>query len=151
MKLMPASSARFMIANDVASSQPTWYIIDFSSASPNVIAPRQSGDTFTPVLPRLRYSMRPASRRRERESRRALLEGTPPAGSFLIAGQRDALAARAHQLRAVIPHVRDQRARRQLLLVTLSPRLIPEKPIDDRARVLFGPPVDASREEAEEA
>src|SRR3954467_11613195 len=48
-KLMPASSAAWMIRIDLSWSG--------SPQAPNIIAPRQSGLTLTPVLPRLRYSM----------------------------------------------------------------------------------------------
>src|SRR4051794_37880129 len=49
MKLMPASSAAWMIRIDSSwSVLPHW---------PNIIAPRQSGLTFTPVLPKLRSCM----------------------------------------------------------------------------------------------
>src|SRR4051794_18186970 len=46
---MPASSAAWMIRIDLSWSG--------SPQAPNIIAPRQSGLTLTPVLPRLRYSM----------------------------------------------------------------------------------------------
>src|SRR4051812_36691176 len=49
MKLMPASSARWMIAIDLS-----WSV---SPQAPNIIAPRQSGLTWTPVVPRLLISM----------------------------------------------------------------------------------------------
>src|SRR5258708_23433713 len=55
MKLMPAASARSSIACVVASSAPALCIIDLSSASPNVMPPRHSADTFTPAAPRFRY------------------------------------------------------------------------------------------------
>src|SRR4051794_21514208 len=49
MKLMPASSAAWRIRIDSSwSALPHW---------PNIIAPRQSGLTFTPVLPKLRSCM----------------------------------------------------------------------------------------------
>src|SRR4051794_38301764 len=46
---MPASSAAWMIRIDLSWSG--------SPHAPNIIAPRHSGLTLTPVLPRLRYSM----------------------------------------------------------------------------------------------
>src|SRR3954447_17477749 len=46
---MPASSAAWMIRVDLSWSG--------SPHAPNIIAPRHSGLTWTPVLPRLRYSM----------------------------------------------------------------------------------------------
>src|SRR4051812_46710473 len=49
MKLMPASSAAWMMRMD-----SSWSLLP---QSPNIIAPRQSGLTFTPVLPRLRSCM----------------------------------------------------------------------------------------------
>src|SRR4051794_21107487 len=49
MKLMPASSARWMIEIDLS-----WSV---SPQAPNIIAPRQSGLTWTPVVPRLRISI----------------------------------------------------------------------------------------------
>ena len=52
-----ASSARFMIANEVFSSHPTLCMNDFSSASPKVMAPRQSTGTLSPLFPSDRYSM----------------------------------------------------------------------------------------------
>src|SRR4051794_39721543 len=57
MKLTPRSRARLMIANEVCSSAPTLCMNDFSSASPNVIAPRQSTGTLSPLFPSDRYSM----------------------------------------------------------------------------------------------
>src|SRR3954466_5966784 len=51
MKLIPASSAAWMIRVDSSwSALPHW---------PNIIAPRQSGLTFTPVVPKLRSCMAP--------------------------------------------------------------------------------------------
>src|SRR5690242_10646151 len=71
MKPTSRSSARFMIAKAVFSSQPTLCMNDFSSASPNVIAPRHSTGTFRPLLPRDRYSIaRPPSGTREYSGRR---------------------------------------------------------------------------------
>src|SRR3954470_9088658 len=49
MKLIPASSARWMIRIDSSWSG--------SPQAPNIIAPRQRGLTFTPVVPRARYSI----------------------------------------------------------------------------------------------
>ena len=49
MKLMPASSAAWIVAIDVSWSG--------SPQPPNIIAPRHSGLTWIPVRPRLRYSM----------------------------------------------------------------------------------------------
>src|ERR1700759_3871464 len=49
MKLIPASSARWMILIDVSWSG--------SPHAPNIMEPRQSGLTCIPVRPRLRYSM----------------------------------------------------------------------------------------------
>src|SRR5258708_15041063 len=47
MKLMPASCDRVMMRSDVAASV----------GPPNVIVPRHSGETLSPLRPRLRYSM----------------------------------------------------------------------------------------------
>ena len=53
MKLMPASSAAWMIATDSSwSGLPQ---------APNIMAPRHSGLTLTPVRPKLRYSIAPAA------------------------------------------------------------------------------------------
>src|SRR4051794_29841869 len=49
MKLIPASSARWMMRIDWSWSG--------SPQAPNIIAPRQSGLTLTPVLPSVRYSI----------------------------------------------------------------------------------------------
>src|SRR6188768_1257421 len=87
MKLMPASSARDRIACAVASSALTACIIDRSSASPKVMAPRHSVDTLTPLAPRLRYSMGSSSRGR-----------IPP----LTPGVRPATAADVPALAALI-------------------------------------------------
>src|SRR3954470_5805874 len=57
MKFTPSSSARFRMSNDVFSSAPTLCMNDFSSASPKVIAPKQSSDTFTPDAPSFLYFM----------------------------------------------------------------------------------------------
>src|SRR3954451_22190387 len=51
MKLMPPSSAAWMIRTD-----SSWSLLP---QSPNIIAPRQSGLTLTPVVPRLRSCMAP--------------------------------------------------------------------------------------------
>src|SRR5436190_9117106 len=51
MKLIPASRAAWMIRID-----SSWSLLPHS---PNIIAPRQSGLTWTPVLPSARYSIRP--------------------------------------------------------------------------------------------
>src|SRR3954453_20705232 len=51
MKLMPASSAAWMMRTD-----SSWSALP---QSPNIMAPRQSGLTLTPVHPRLRSSMAP--------------------------------------------------------------------------------------------
>src|SRR3954454_8063134 len=51
MKLIPASSAAWMMRID-----SSWSVLPHS---PNIIAPRQSGLTLTPVLPRLRSCMAP--------------------------------------------------------------------------------------------
>src|SRR3954469_18331935 len=51
MKLMPPSSAAWMMRTD-----SSWSVLPHS---PNIIAPRQSGLTLTPVLPRLRSCMTP--------------------------------------------------------------------------------------------
>src|SRR5258706_12176393 len=59
MKLTPASSARSSIAWLVASSAPTPCMNWPWTGSPNVIAPKHSDETFTPVAPRFRYSMAP--------------------------------------------------------------------------------------------
>src|SRR5262245_52985808 len=79
MKLMPASTATFMMSNDVFSSQPTSCMNDSASASPNVIAPRQSVETFTPVDPSVRVSM-PAGIPRGGRSREAGQVGKRAAG-----------------------------------------------------------------------
>src|SRR5438309_11519068 len=55
---MPAASARSISARAVSSSQLALCIIERSSTSPKVMAPRQSVDTLTPAAPRLRISMR---------------------------------------------------------------------------------------------
>ncbi len=47
MKLMPASRALAMIRDDVASSV----------GPPNIMVPRQIGEIFRPLRPRLRYCM----------------------------------------------------------------------------------------------
>src|SRR5438105_3272334 len=49
MKLMPASSARWMMR-----IESSWSVFPHA---PNIIAPRQSGLTLTPLLPSLRCSM----------------------------------------------------------------------------------------------
>src|ERR687889_1373444 len=49
MKLIPASSARWMIRIDSFSS--------LLPQSPNIMAPRQSGLTYMPVRPRVRCSI----------------------------------------------------------------------------------------------
>src|SRR3954447_22431632 len=51
MKLIPASSAAWMMRTD-----SSWSVLP---QSPNIIAPRQSGLTLTPVIPRLRSCMAP--------------------------------------------------------------------------------------------
>src|SRR6476619_7359770 len=51
MKLMPASSAAWMMRTD-----SPWSVLPHS---PNIIAPRQSGLTFTPVVPSSRSCMAP--------------------------------------------------------------------------------------------
>src|SRR3954453_13993922 len=51
MKLMPPSSAAWMMRMD-----SSWSVLPHS---PNIIAPRQSGLTLTPVIPRLRSCMAP--------------------------------------------------------------------------------------------
>ena len=53
----PGSDAFVQIGQSVKEGD-TLCIIDFSSASPKVIAPRHRVETFTPAAPRLRYSMR---------------------------------------------------------------------------------------------
>src|SRR3954447_25029630 len=50
MKLIPASSARWMIR-----TESSWSVLP---QAPNIIVPRQSGETWTPVRPSGRYSMR---------------------------------------------------------------------------------------------
>jgi hypothetical protein len=47
-----------MIANEVSSLAPTPCMNELSSASPKVMVPRQRVETFKPLCPRLRYSMR---------------------------------------------------------------------------------------------
>src|SRR6185369_8598619 len=64
MKLIPAATARSSTACAVASSEPTLCMNDFSSASPNVIAPRHRVETFTPDDPRFLYLMCGISRGR---------------------------------------------------------------------------------------
>src|SRR3954471_16304672 len=49
MKLIPASSARWMIL-----IESSWSGLP---QAPNIMAPRQSGLTWTPVLPSVRYSI----------------------------------------------------------------------------------------------
>src|SRR6188768_852340 len=49
MKLIPASSARWMIR-----IESSWSVLP---QAPNIIAPRHSGLTWTPVLPSVRYSI----------------------------------------------------------------------------------------------
>src|SRR3954452_20883322 len=51
MKLIPASRAAWMIRID-----SSWSLLP---QSPNIIAPRQSGLTLTPVAPKLRSCMAP--------------------------------------------------------------------------------------------
>ena len=46
MKLIPASSARWMMR-----MQSSWSVLP---QAPNIIAPRQSGLTFIPVVPSVR-------------------------------------------------------------------------------------------------
>src|SRR5581483_8156124 len=55
MKLMPWSLAFATIRFEVASSV----------APPNIMVPRQSGEIFTPLRPRLRYSISSPGERRE--------------------------------------------------------------------------------------
>ena len=50
-KLTPASSARSRMAKVSSWLDETLCIIDFSSASPKVMAPRQSTETCVPVVP----------------------------------------------------------------------------------------------------
>src|ERR1700761_3499605 len=57
MKLMPAASARSIMACDVAASAAMLCIIEPAVGSPNVMAPRHSVETFTPLCPSVRYSM----------------------------------------------------------------------------------------------
>src|SRR5262249_5418859 len=52
---MPAATARSSTACEVASSEPALCMNDFSSASPNVMPPRQRLDTRTPDDPRFLY------------------------------------------------------------------------------------------------
>ncbi len=54
MKLMPASSARWMMR-----IESSWSVFPHA---PNIIAPRHSGLTLTPVLPSLRCSIAIANR-----------------------------------------------------------------------------------------
>src|SRR4051794_6304810 len=49
MKLIPASSARWMIR-----IESSWSVFPHA---PNIMAPRHSGLTWTPVLPSMRYSI----------------------------------------------------------------------------------------------
>src|SRR3954453_20888449 len=49
MKLIPASSARWIVR-----TLSSWSVLPHA---PNIIAPRQSGLTWTPVEPSTRYSM----------------------------------------------------------------------------------------------
>src|SRR3954467_3750628 len=80
MKLMPASSAAWRIRIDSSwSALPHW---------PNIIAPRQSGLTFTPVLPKLRRCMAAhlVDRREPRlESVAGGAQGAPPDAGALRA------------------------------------------------------------------
>src|SRR3954451_16028515 len=78
MKLMPASSAASMMRID-----SSWSVLP---QSPNIIAPRQSGLTLTPVLPRLRSCMAPH-----------LVDGRE-AGLEPVAGSAQVEAPHAHAL-----------------------------------------------------
>src|SRR6476659_9909558 len=74
-KLMPESSAAWMMRTD-----SSWSVLPHS---PNIIAPRHSGLTLTPVLPRLRSYMRPhlvdrREARVEAVARRAQVEAPDP-------------------------------------------------------------------------
>src|SRR4051812_38525159 len=60
MKLIPASSARCMIRIE---SSWSWL-----PQAPNIMAPRHSGLTFTPVRPRVRCSIGPTLARRREEA-----------------------------------------------------------------------------------
>src|SRR5215208_2835041 len=82
MKLIPASSAAWMMR-----TESSWSLLP---QSPNIIAPRQSGLTLTPVEPRLRSCMAPdlvdrREARLEPVARRAQVQ--PPYAGPLGAGQ----------------------------------------------------------------
>src|SRR5277367_2113129 len=93
MKLMPASSARWMIA-----SESSWSVLPHA---PNIIAPRHSGLTLTPVAPSLRCSITVAYlRSRWARSCQRLSEHGGLGGSDLIeASNRGAVRGAAGDLR----------------------------------------------------
>src|SRR3954451_7887944 len=78
MKLMPPSSAAWMMRMD-----SSWSVLP---QSPNIIAPRQSGLTLTPVIPRLRSCMAPDLIDRREPSLEPVARGaqvqTPDAGAL---------------------------------------------------------------------
>src|SRR6187551_2904990 len=77
MKLMPSSTARLSTRDAVCSSLPILCMNDFSSASPNVMPPKQSSETFTPALPSRLYFIVSPCRPNERDAMALipLLEG----------------------------------------------------------------------------
>src|SRR3954447_18940005 len=82
MKLMPASSAAWMIR-----IESSWSVLPHS---PNIIAPRQSGLTLTPVVPRLRSCMAPNLVDRCEAGLKSVARGAqvePPHARALGAGQ----------------------------------------------------------------
>src|SRR3954453_13633682 len=98
MKLIPASSARWMIWTD-----SSWSLLP---QSPNIIAPRQRGLTYMPVAPRVRCSIRrgyplesAGSRVRPADERRRRVGSAPRRDGGLHAlGQRP--RARRDEVRA---------------------------------------------------
>src|SRR6185503_3086754 len=78
---MPAATARSSTACEVASSEPALCMNDFSSASPNVIAPRHRLDTFTPEDPRCSYTTASSPRDPSTGGRRAT--GSVGGGCYL--------------------------------------------------------------------
>src|SRR5258706_3399384 len=76
MKLMPESSAAWMIRTD-----SSWSVLPHS---PNIIAPRQRGLTLTPVVPSARYSIaltlvEEVARLADRDRQRRRVEDAPDA------------------------------------------------------------------------
>src|SRR5678816_3298940 len=77
---MPAATARSSTACEGASSEPAVCMNDFSSASPNVMAPRQMLETRTPDEPRFLYFIFVSSREP--------ITGVIPAAGALVAVAR---------------------------------------------------------------